>query len=95
MERKFKTTFYSDFTFAEMFGETGIKDLYKRCLKEWHWDVKYFTEFVVALNWKIRERFEKDKKVAKVYDELWREADLLALQIFKGEDKDYYLRETD
>jgi hypothetical protein len=36
MERKFKTTFYSDFTFAEMFGETGIKDLYKRCLKEWH-----------------------------------------------------------
>jgi hypothetical protein len=33
--------------------------------------------------------------VAKVYDELWREADLLALQIFKGEDKDYYLRETD
>lgn len=95
MEREFKTTFYSDFTFAEMFGETGIKELYKRCLKEWSGDVKYFTEFVVALNWKIWERFEKDKKVAKIYDKLWREADLLALEIFKWEDKNYYLRETD
>ena len=95
MEREFKTTFYEDFSMAEMFGKEAIIDTYKRCLSEWSSDIKYFTKFVVALNHKIRERYEKDKKVAKVYDKLWREADLLALQIFKGEDKDYYLRETD
>ena len=96
MERKeFKTTFYTDFTFAELFGKEAIIDIYKRCLKEWSNDVRYFTAFVMALNHKIRYWYEKDKKVAKVYDELWREADSLALEIFQWEDKKYYLRTTD
>lgn len=95
MDRNFKTTFFTDFTFAEMFWEKAIRETYQRCLKERSNDVRYFTEFVVALNWKIWEWYEKDKKVAKVYDELRRQADLLALEIFKWKDKDYYLRETD
>lgn len=95
MERKFKTTFYEDFSMAEMFGKEAIIDTYKRCLSEWSSNIKYFTEFVVALNHKIREWHWKENNVARLYDKLWREADLLALEIFQGKDKEYYLRETD
>ena len=55
MEREFKTTFYEDFSMAEMFGKEAIIDTYKRCLNEWSSDIKYFTEFVIALNHKILE----------------------------------------
>lgn len=95
MEREFKTTFYEDFSMAEMFGKEAIIDTYKRCLNEWSSDIKYFTEFVIALNHKIREWYGKENNVARLYDKLWREADLLALEIFQGKDKEYYLRETD
>lgn len=95
MEREFKTTFYTDFSMAEMFWKKAIIDTYKRCMKEWSSDVRYFTEFVIALNHKIRDWYEKDVEVAKIYDELWREADSLALEIFSGEDKKYYLKTTD
>ena len=66
---------------------------WQRCLSEWSSDIKYFTEFVVALNHKIREWYGKENNVAKLYDKLWREADSLALEIFQGKDKEYYLRE--
>jgi len=95
MEREFKTTFYEDFSMAEMFGKEAIIDTYKRCLSEWSSDIKYFTEFVVALKHKLWDWYEKDIKVARLYDKLWREADSLALEIFQGKDKEYYLRETD
>ena len=95
MEREFKTTFYEDFSMAEMFGKEAIIDTYKRCLSEWSGDVKYFTKFVIALNHKIREWYGKENNVAKLYDKLWREVDLLALEIFQWKDKEYYLKETD
>ena len=95
MERVFKTTFYEDFTFAEMFWEKGIRDLYKRCLQERSNDVKYFTEFVVALNHKIREWHWKENKVERLYSDLRQKADSYALEIFQGKDKEYYLRELD
>lgn len=93
--QEFKTTFYEDFSMAEMFGKEAIIDTYKRCLKEWSNDVRYFTAFVMALNHKLWYWYEKDIKVARLYDKLWREADSLALEIFSGEDKKYYLRTTD
>jgi hypothetical protein len=50
---------------------------------------------VVALNWKIWERYEKDESVARVYNDLWQEADAYACENFKGEDANYYFRLTD
>ena len=55
MEREFKTTFFEDFTIADSFGDTAIADTFKRAFQEWKDDVKYFTELVIALNWKLWE----------------------------------------
>ena len=95
MDRKLKTTFYEDFSMAEMFGKEAIIDTYRRCLSEWTGDVEYFTEFVVALNHKIRERHWKENKVERLYIDLRKKADSCALDIFQDEDKEYYIRESD
>lgn len=96
MEMEFETTFYSDFTIAERISWIkGIKDTYKRAFENWKDSVKYFTELVVALNWKIWYRHGKNDEVAKLYDELWKEADWYAVEHFKGDDLSYFYRQTD
>ena len=95
MDREFKTTFFDDFTIADNFWEKAIRDTYQRAFVEWKNNVKYFTEFVVALNWKIWERYEKDESVARVYNDLWQEADAYACENFKGDDLNYFYRLTD
>lgn len=96
MERKFKTTFFQDFTIAEMVsGEAWVKDTYKRAFESWHDSVKYFTELVVALNWKIWQHYENNRELAEIYNDLWMQADEYACDHFTGEDADYYYRETD
>lgn len=94
-EREFKTTFFEDFSIADKFWIKAIRDTYQRAFTEWKNNVKYFTEFVVALNWKIWERYEKDQDVAKVYNELRIEADEFANENFKWNDLDYFYRLTD
>ena len=69
-----KTTFYTDFSIADNFGISAIKDTFKRAFKSWKGNVEYVTELVMALNWKIWEHYETNEPVARVYDELWREA---------------------
>lgn len=96
MDRKFKTTFFSDLTIADKFGEAAVRDTYERCFKEWKSDVRYFTEFVVALNRKLCQHYEEgDMKLARVYDELRQTADTWARDNYKWEDEKYYRRETD
>ena len=90
------TTFWNDFTIAEMFGVNSIKDTYKRAFKEWRRDYKYLTELVMILNWKIWQHYENgNHDLAKVYDELWKEADLYACENLKGEELSYFYRTTD
>ena len=45
-----KTTFWEDFAIAEKFGEKEVRDLYKRAMKNWSWNVEYITELVMVLN---------------------------------------------
>lgn len=96
MERQFKTTFFQDFTIADMYGEKWIRDTFKRAFEGRKNDVKYFTEFVVALNWKLWQHYENwNEKLARVYDELWRQADEYACEHFTGEEASYYWQQTD
>ena len=89
------TTFYEDFSIADMFGAAAIKDTYKRALKEWKSDYKYITELVMVLNWKIFEHYQSNKAYAEVYDALWREADEWVGTHFDTEALSYYYRTTD
>lgn len=89
------TTFYEDFSIADAFGISAIKDTYKRAFKSWKYNHKYITELIMALNWKIHEHYGTNDAYARVYDELWREADEWAMDNLKGEELQYYLRTTD
>lgn len=90
------TTFWSDFSIADMFGESAIRDTYKRAFKEWKSNYKYLTEFVMVLNWKIWQHYENGNELlAKVYDELWKKADEYAVNNLKGEELRYFYRTTD
>ena len=89
------TTFYEDFSIADMFGTKAIKDTYKRSFKAYSTDIKYLTELAMALNWKIYEHYQKNNTYAELYNELWQEIDNWIMKNITGEDLQYYLRTTD
>lgn len=89
------TTFYEDFSIADNFGASAVKDTYKRAFRNWKDDYKYLTELVMALNWKIFEHYEENRNLAKLYDELWREASNWAIENLKDDELTYYFRTTD
>lgn len=89
------TTFWDDFTIADSFGISAIRDTYKRAFEEWKWDYKYLTELVMVLNWKIWYWYKIDKKIAQCYNDLWMECDEYAYNNLKGEEFDYFVRTLD
>ena len=89
------TTFYEDFSIADAFGVSAIKDTYKSSFNNWKDNYEYITEFIIVLNWKIWEHYEKNDAYAELYNELWRKADEWALMNLRGEALKYYLRTTD
>lgn len=89
------TTFWSDFSIADMFGVPAIMDTYIRAFKEWRGDYKYLTELVMVLNHKIFLWHEQNHAIALMYDKLWQEADNYALKNLKGEELQYFLNTTD
>lgn len=90
-----KTTFYTDFSIADNFGESAIQDTFNRAFKYWKSDVVYLTELVMALNWKIWEHYGHNDSYAELYDKLWRKADEYACKNLKGDDLMYFYRTTD
>lgn len=93
---EFKTTFWMDFSIADAFGESAVRDTYKRAFNEWKNNVEYVTELVIVLNWKIWQHYEKQNEaLTKVYDELWKEADAWCMDNLKGDDLTYFLKTTD
>lgn len=89
------TTFYTDFSIAEKYGEIAIKDTYDTLKKYWCKDYKYLTELVMVLNWKIWEHYESNDKLARLYNDLWEELDNYAIENLQGEELVYFYRTTD
>lgn len=90
------TTFYEDFSIADRFGLKAVKDTYRRGLKSAEsLGYDYLTEFVMVLNWKILEHHERNDALARLYNDLWAEADIYAQEHLKDEELAYYYRTTD
>ena len=89
------TTFWQDFSIADMFGLEAIKDTYKRAFNEWKGNYEYLTELVMVLNWKIWEHYENNEEMAKLYNDLWTNADEYALENLVGNELKYFLEVTD
>ena len=89
------TTFADDFAIAERFGAYAIKDTFKRAFKGWKDNVKYFTELVMVLNWKIWQHYNRNEAVAKVYNECYESAMQYADENLKDEDAHYFYTTLD
>lgn len=90
------TTFYEDFSIADVFGLAAVKDTYKRGFETAKFmGYKELTEFVMALNWKIWEHYPHNEPFAQLYNDLWETADKYAVENLKGEELDYFYRTTD
>lgn len=93
---KMMTTFWSDFTIADRFGATAIKDTYKRAFNEWKDNYQYLTELVMVLNWKIWQHYEaNNESISRIYNDLWEKTDIYAQEHLKGEELSYFYRVTD
>ena len=89
------TTFISDFQIANAFGESAVRDTYKRAFENWKDNYVYLTELVITLNLMIWALYETNEPLARVYNELWEEADAYACDNLKGEELSFFFRITD
>ena len=90
------STYYTDFGIAEWFGEDAIRETYTNAIANWGSDIKWATEIVMVLNWKIWEHYHAgNEKMARLYDSLWKEAVGYVLEHFEGDDLIYYYTTTD
>lgn len=89
------TTFMSDFDIADMFGENAIKDTFKRAFNEWKENYVFLTELVVSLNLHIWKWYEKNETIARLYNDLWEQADAYACENLKGKELRFFYNVTD
>ena len=95
LDEEFSTTFWMDFSIADRFGISAVKDTFRRAFDEWKDDYRYLTDLVIVLNHKIWQHYEKNEPLARVYNDLWEKARDYAEKNLKGEELDYYFEQTD
>ena len=89
------TTYYSDFSIAEKFGNQAIIDTYEQAMENWKMCYEYLTEIVMVLNWKMWEHSEGNLELSRLYQDLWEKASRYAETHLKGDELSYYYRTTD
>ena len=90
------TTFYQDFSIADMFGTSAIRDTYRNGLETAKaLGYKELTEFVMALNWKIYEHYPENCQYANLYNDLWMKAEDFTREYLTGDELLYFFETTD
>jgi hypothetical protein len=90
-----QTTFWRDFSIADLFGESAIEDTFNRAFNEWKTNVKYVTELVMVMSWKSCHHYTNNYSYSILYADLYHKVDNWCLDNLKGEDLEYYLKTTD
>ncbi len=103
-----KTTFWDDFSIADLYGPAAIVDTYRRAFKEWKDDVVYLTELSLVLNHKmfawhnaaVAHGETDDHKgplmrLRDLYSNIWQKVHDWACDNLKDDDYAYYFRVTD
>ena len=97
---KYKTTFWEDFSIAEKFGRSAIKDTYHRAFEEWKDNIEYLTELVMVINHKSWYWHEHHNDfLCEFYSDLYYTADAQAYEYLKEhgseDDREYYWETLD
>lgn len=90
-----KTTFWMDFSIADRFGLSAVKDTFRRAFREWKTDAVYVTELSLVLNWKSWEHAERNPVLSELYVELWQKVNDWCYEHLTGDDLTYYFQTTD
>ncbi len=91
-----QTTFWMDFSIADIYGIDAIKDTYNRSFNEWKSNHIYLTELAIVLNHKIWQHWENgNDEMGRLYDELWKKTDEYAIKHLKGKELEFYYKTTD
>lgn len=92
-----KTTFWADFSIADVFGADAVVDTFKRAFPEWRDNVMYLAELVLVLNHKaiIHSETQGREILAQTYKELWITAHNWALDNLQGSELEKYLEITE
>lgn len=79
--------------------ESSLKELVheaKAIFDETKDTVKDYARFVMTLNHLLWHHYNKgEEQIARLYDELWHQADGFAYRRFKGKELDWYVRFLD
>lgn len=90
------TTFWQDFSIADVYGQASIKDTFRRAFKVWKNYYKYLTELVMVLNHKIWEWYEKNNyERSRLYNDLYFEALNYGYDNLKDEELNYFVSTLD
>ena len=90
-----QTTFWEDFSAADIFGLSAIQDTFNRAFEEWKGNCMYLRDLELVMNNNRWEHVEANTNVAALYDALWRQADQYAVENLKDEELSYYYDVTD
>lgn len=99
-----KTTFWQDFSIADIYGPEAIMDTFRRAFSEWRDDVEYIAEMSLVLNHKglwyhtASEQHGGDEAlsvISELYFTLWENLHDWARKHFTGEEGEYYFNVTD
>ena len=90
-----KTGLWDDFCFADRDGLSAVRNTYRNAMRYNKDDYIALTELVMILNWKIWQHYNKDKELAKLYNDLWEKTDEYAMNNLKDDELKYFLRTTD
>lgn len=94
------TTFWEDFTIAEVSGEDAIKYTAFRAYNEWKDNIEYLTELIMVLNHKCWYWYESDNKtLSGIYNNLYYYYDDKAIDYIEKtmteEEMRYYFKTLD
>ena len=85
------TTFYEDFTIAEAFGASAVRETFQRAKREWSIDYKYFTELLLMIELKMHECYMNgDEDLLEAYCEIVDKGNMYRKQHFDSEASEYF-----
>jgi len=94
---EFQTTFWEDFCICEKYwskeNNKGLLEYFNNAFDVAKDNYKMLTELVLVLNWKTW-KYSEIQDLSRLYAELQVKTDAYAMENLKGEELDYYIRET-